>query len=108
MLSQLKNLWKFIMSFVKPQDTKVLLLAGDTQKLDISGLSREQIRELANKDDHLVSYRPWPDSYYILVGTVPGNEGKIFYRFKDPVLGKEFVMEREVVNIMMYHDVIRR
>lgn len=108
MLDWLNGLWKFILSFIAPQDKKVIVLAGDLQKLDISNLSREQIRALGNKDSHLAAYRPWPNSYYVLVGTVAGPEGKISYRLKDPVSGKEFVMDREIINIMLYHDVIKR
>lgn len=103
-----KKLYQWLMSWVTPMDKKTLLLAGDERSLDLTGLTREDISLLAKQDSHLVKHYPWPDSYYLLIGTVIGENGSVNYLFKDPVSNKEFALSQEIVNILLYHGGVKR
>lgn len=103
-----KKIKDWVLSWLMPVDKKVLLLAGDRTSLDLTGLTRDEIHALAHQDTHFAKYRPYPDAYYILVGTsvdVENSEsGGVLYRLKDPVSEKEFLLTPELMQILMYKE----
>lgn len=98
-----KSTWQWIRSWFKPSDERVMILAGDDAKIDLTGWTQEEICNISKRDQHLAKYYPWPESYFILVGTSLKEETKaVLYRMKDPVSGKEFILSRDVLNILFF------
>lgn len=97
-LSRAKAFYKHIASFFKPQTlrTNVLLTGMDDEGIELPEEGDSKYKDLA-------IFRPYFLDY-ILVGIEPGrrNPGQIVYRFYDPESRKEFLLTKELVDLLFY------
>lgn len=98
-LGRVKAFWQHISSFFQPQVIrKNVLIAGMD---DEDGI--EQPIEGSSKYKDLVIFRPYFLDY-ILVGIEPGRRdpGQVVYRFFDPESCKEFILTKQLVELLFY------
>lgn len=96
-LNRVKAFYRHLASFFKPQILRTNVL--------ITGMEDEgmQMPEEESKYKDLMIFRPYFLDY-ILVGIEPGrrNPGQVVYRFYDPESCKEFLLTKELVDLLFY------
>jgi len=96
-LNHVKAFYRHLASFFKPQILRTNVL--------ITGMEDEgmQMPEEESKYKDLMIFRPYFLDY-ILVGIEPGrrNPGQVVYRFYDPESCKEFLLTKELVDLLFY------
>lgn len=96
-LNRVKVFYRHLASFFKPQILRTNVL--------ITGMEDEgmQMPEEESKYKDLMIFRPYFLDY-ILVGIEPGrrNPGQVVYRFYDPESCKEFLLTKELVDLLFY------
>lgn len=96
-----KRIWQNAASFIKPQVLrKSVMVSGE----DDEGVVCQT--PVIDPYNGLVKFRPYPLNY-LLVGIEPARRqsGKLVYRFFDPASKKEFLLTKELVDLL-FHKVV--
>lgn len=94
-------IWAYILSFftkkVVRKNVYVVSSTGEDMVIE-----PEKSRE---EKDGVVSYRPYQVPYYFVgFDTRKGSNGDVIYRFYDSQTKKEFLLTKELVDLLLYKE----